>query len=182
MNYAPDSTWVLDPRQSFAHDYPNNGFPMGTGNSVSVEFNLIYRWHSTVSARDEKWSADFFSELFPGKDHNSLSLREFLTVLAKWKAETVAQKPETRTFGGLKREASGAFNTKELATLLAESTQDVAGKYISHGFYYDIQINHQLQEPSVHVKFPPCSSYSKFSVSAKHAAGTSAHLMSYASS
>lgn len=43
MNYAPDSTWSLDPREK---SQLNSGppVPLGLGNQVSVEFNLIYRW------------------------------------------------------------------------------------------------------------------------------------------
>jgi linoleate 8R-lipoxygenase/9,12-octadecadienoate 8-hydroperoxide 8R-isomerase len=129
MNYAPESSWVLDPRESFSQVFDKGGFPMGIGNQVSVEFNLIYRWHSAVSARDEKWSQDFFQKLVPGQDVAKLSLKDFLTVLSKWKDDVAAQKPESRTFADLKRNSSGAFNTKDLLKLIVESTQDVAGKY-----------------------------------------------------
>ncbi|KAG7427304.1 Psi-producing oxygenase A [Fusarium oxysporum f. sp. raphani] len=60
LNYAPDSSWVLDPRESFSQVLDKVDFPVSTGNQVSVEFNLIYRGHSNVSAKDEKWSQDLF--------------------------------------------------------------------------------------------------------------------------
>ncbi len=28
---------------------------IGEGNVSSIEFNLLYRWHSTLSKEDEKW-------------------------------------------------------------------------------------------------------------------------------
>src|SRR5215469_11830765 len=130
MNYAPESNWILDPRGSFSQIFDNDGFPRGIGNQVSAEFNLIYRWHSAVSARDEKWTQGFFQKLFPGQDVTKLSLRDFLTVISKWKEDVASQKPELRTFADLKRNSSGAFNTKDLAKLIVESTQDVAGKCI----------------------------------------------------
>jgi linoleate 10R-lipoxygenase len=30
--------------------------PVGEGNVVSIEFNLLYRWHSTLSAQDTVWT------------------------------------------------------------------------------------------------------------------------------
>ena len=35
---------------------------------VSVEFNLMYRWDSTISEPDTQWTQQKFHELFPGKD------------------------------------------------------------------------------------------------------------------
>lgn len=128
MNYAPDSTWALDPRESFSDDFAPGTFPLGVGNQCSVEFNLIYRWHSTVSARDEKWSEEFFEKVFPGRDVSKLPLREFLAGLATWREELMEQKPEDRTFGDLKRDKDGHFDSAELAKIIAESTNDCSGK------------------------------------------------------
>jgi linoleate 8R-lipoxygenase / 9,12-octadecadienoate 8-hydroperoxide 8R-isomerase len=100
---------------------------MGTGNQVSAEFNLIYRWHGNLSVKDEAWTQDFMQDLFPGQDFTKLPLLEFLRRLGKWKDRALAQKPETRTFGNLKRNSSGTFDTKELVSLIAQSTQDVSG-------------------------------------------------------
>ena len=127
MNYAPESSWVLDPRESFSEVFDKGIFPEGMGNQVSVEFNLIYRWHSTISNKDEQWSQDFFQKVFPGQDVSKLPLRDFLTGLAKWREDVTAQKPESRTFAGLKRDSSGFFDSNALAKLIAESTNDVSG-------------------------------------------------------
>lgn len=130
MNYAPDSSWILDPREPFSEVFDNKAdLPMGTGNQVSVEFNFIYRWHANVSAKDEKWTQNFFRDLFPGQEFTQLPLQDLLTGMGKWRDNIRAQNPECRTFGGLKRDRSGAFDTKALAKLIAESTQDVSGKY-----------------------------------------------------
>lgn len=129
MNYAPDSSWVLDPRDPFSDVFDNKSdLPMGTGNQVSVEFNLIYRWHANVSNRDEKWTRNFFQDLFPDQDITKLPLRDFLSGLGKWRDDITAQQPETRTFGGLNRSSFGTYDTEALAKLIAESTQDVSGK------------------------------------------------------
>lgn len=42
--------------------------PRGEGNAVSIEFNLLYRWHASISKQDEKWLNGIFGELFDGKD------------------------------------------------------------------------------------------------------------------
>lgn len=68
MNYSPDTSWVLDPRGSYSDIFKNNTeFPMGTGNQVSAEFNLIYRWHGNLSVKDEVWTQAFMQDLFPGQ-------------------------------------------------------------------------------------------------------------------
>ena len=128
MNYAPESTWALDPRKSYSEFFDKSAFPTSTGNLVSVEFNLVYRWHPTVSVKDEKWTEDFFQKLFPGEDVSKLALGDFLRGLSSWRDTLTAQKPEDRTFANLKRNSSGHFDTDALAKLIAESTHDVSGK------------------------------------------------------
>ena len=44
-----DSVWGLDPRTKEGKNMFSNPAPEATGNQVSVEFNLIYRWHSALS-------------------------------------------------------------------------------------------------------------------------------------
>ncbi|KAL4864170.1 heme peroxidase [Aspergillus spectabilis] len=132
LNYAPESTWIIDPRHPFSQLFGNGDIPEATGNQVSVEFNLIYRWHPTISPRDEEWSQDFFQELFPGKDITSLPLRDFLKGLSEWKENIKAQKPESRTFGKLSRNSSGNFDTTALVKLITESTCDVSSAFGAH--------------------------------------------------
>jgi hypothetical protein len=67
-----DSNWQLNPRAEVAD------LPMGVGNQVSAEFNLVYRWHSTVSDRDEKWTQEMWDGMFgEGRDPKSISKGEF---------------------------------------------------------------------------------------------------------
>lgn len=35
---------------------------------MSVEFNLLYRWHSAVSQPDVEWSENLFAESLKGVD------------------------------------------------------------------------------------------------------------------
>jgi linoleate 10R-lipoxygenase len=51
-----NTTWVLDPRLD-KNDLPGaKKTARGTGNQVSMEFSLSYRWHSCIGEGDEKWT------------------------------------------------------------------------------------------------------------------------------
>lgn len=69
-----NSTWLLDPRENFNDVFDPTGVPQGIGYQVSVEFNLIYRWHSLLSDREEAWVKEFYAEIFPGKDAGMLAM------------------------------------------------------------------------------------------------------------
>jgi len=42
--------------------------PRGQGNAVSIEFNLLYHWHSSICEHDEMWLNNLFGQLFESKD------------------------------------------------------------------------------------------------------------------
>jgi hypothetical protein len=119
--------WVLDPRAQGPDVYSHQGAPSGVGNVVSCEFNLIYRWHATLSQVDEKWIGDFMAELFPGKDMGKISVDEFKLGLYKW-AKTIDPDPFKRSVGGLQRDADGKFDDAALVGILTASTEDCAGR------------------------------------------------------
>lgn len=48
--------------------------PRGQGNVVSVEFNLLYRWHAALSREDTKWTEDLFEEVFNTRDFGKVRL------------------------------------------------------------------------------------------------------------
>ena len=47
--------------------------PVGEGNVVSIEFNLLYRWHATLSEKDTAWTGAAFNEIFEGEDLSKVS-------------------------------------------------------------------------------------------------------------
>ena len=53
--------------------------PVGEGNVVSIEFNLLYRWHSTLSAQDTTWTTKMLEGLL--KDQNLSEVRKRLLFL-----------------------------------------------------------------------------------------------------
>ncbi|KAI9763875.1 MAG: hypothetical protein M1840_009059 [Geoglossum simile] len=123
------STWSLDPRINNDNVFDAQGTPRGIGNQVSVEFNLIYRWHSCISKRDEEWTKDFFKSTFPGVDPQNASARELGEALGAWDA-AMEQDPGKRVFGGLKRtgaDGTGPFKDDELVKIIYEGIEDTAG-------------------------------------------------------
>jgi linoleate 10R-lipoxygenase len=40
---------------------------------VSIEFNLLYRWHATVSEEDTWWTEKHFAETMPKLDPKTVS-------------------------------------------------------------------------------------------------------------
>lgn len=123
------STWTLDPRSNdFVDIFDSQGVPIGVGNQVSVEFNLVYRWHSAISRKDEAWTNDLYRQIC-GKDFDiaQLSERDLIVALQKW---VMKQNPDPSKWpldnGKYKRSARGAFEDSDLITILADATEDVA--------------------------------------------------------
>lgn len=118
-----DSNWQLNPRA----DIPN--LPMGVGNQVSAEFNLVYRWHSTVSDRDEKWTQEMWDGLFgPDRDPKSVGKYEFLGRLNDVYKQT-DRDPSKRKFAGLERKEDGTLPDQGLVDILTSSIEDCANSF-----------------------------------------------------
>ncbi|KAF9004668.1 heme peroxidase [Cyathus striatus] len=124
------SSWRLDPLMSM-RDIDHEVAPRGEGNVVSVEFNLLYRWHATLSASDTKWTEDVFRKYFEGKDFSKLTVDDFKNVAHKY----LIPKTSVRewTFDGLARGPDGNFNDDDLARLLHNSTEWRAGAFQARG-------------------------------------------------
>ncbi|KAI1336794.1 linoleate diol synthase precursor [Xylariaceae sp. FL0016] len=124
-----DSTWALDPR---AHEkrsaFNTEPAPEATGNQVSVEFNLIYRWHSTTSLRDEKWITRQFRDRLGGKDPAQATMDEVLRALAEHQ-RAVSKDPLGRVYAGLERGDDGTYSDGELVDILTASIEDIAGAF-----------------------------------------------------
>lgn len=124
-----DTTWTLDPRFEPEKIYNPDGTPAGIGNMISVEFNLVYRWHSCISKRDDLWTKEFFASLFPNSpDINKVEMPEFMKTVAEWESR-IPVDPGKRTFGGLDRQTDGSFKDDDLVKILSESIEDVAGAF-----------------------------------------------------
>lgn len=122
------STWALDPRAVSTKTMFNVPAPEGVGNSVSAEFNLIYRWHSAISERDDKWIQDEYERIFPGKIHKDMPIHELMGGLGKVVAG-LPEDPLERPFGGLTRNKDGTLPEEGLVEILRSSILDVAGSF-----------------------------------------------------
>ncbi|KAK0439191.1 heme peroxidase [Armillaria borealis] len=106
----------------------------GQGNQVSVEFNLLYRWHATTAKEDIKWTEDEFASLFGavGKSADQVTLDDF-KVAAITAFRKVDPEPRNRVFGGMVRQADGTFKDDDLARILQDATDKAAGAYRARG-------------------------------------------------
>lgn len=132
MNLHHTNTdWGIDPRVEIGKQYDGEGIPRGLGNQVSVEFNVLYRFHSCISKRDERWTNDFFAQIFPGRsveDLENLTLPELGQCLLNFDQALPAD-PSKRTFDGLERQPDGKFKDEDLVRILDETMKDPAGVF-----------------------------------------------------
>nr|POE59028.1 linoleate 10r-lipoxygenase [Quercus suber]POE59031.1 linoleate 10r-lipoxygenase [Quercus suber] len=123
-----NTTWTLDPRVHLSDTlFGDDGTPRGLGNQVSAEFNLVYRWHSAISDRDDKWTQALFKKIW-GKPAEEVTMPELMAGLHKLEA-TMPKDPFERDFNDMKRGADGKFNDDELVEIWASSCEDVAGRF-----------------------------------------------------
>ncbi|EEH06908.1 animal heme peroxidase [Histoplasma capsulatum G186AR] len=122
-----NTTWSLDPRIDTKKDAAPESAESGVGNQVSFEFNLAYRWHSCIGQLDEKWINDIYHDLF-GKSGEDISMPELMAGMGKWK-QKLPEDPSKRTFAKLKRQADGRFRDEDLARIITEATEEVAGTF-----------------------------------------------------
>nr|POE46917.1 psi-producing oxygenase a [Quercus suber] len=132
-----DDNWQLNPRMEF-----EGGPPRGTGNQVSAEFNLVYRWHAATSTKDDAWTRELFKEIVEGPLHMTAeqaaepkNINKFLGVLGQVEAKASAVEPNERPFPALKAERlerikegpfAGNFEDNDIAKILVESIEDCA--------------------------------------------------------
>ncbi|KAJ5669994.1 Psi-producing oxygenase A [Penicillium maclennaniae] len=117
-----DSKWSLDPRAEI------KSATEATGNQASAEFNLVYRWHSCISQRDQKWSEDLYKEVFAGKDPHTVNMQQFGCGLGRWEAK-LSEDPLERPFANLNRNADGTLPDDDLVKIFEDSVEDVAGAF-----------------------------------------------------
>ena len=126
-----NTTWTLDPRVEMGKTVMGEASaPRGIGNQVSCEFNLVYRWHSAISAKDEKWTENLYRELF-GKEANEVSLPELLQGLGKWE-KSMDKDPQKRPFAHLQRGPDGKLDDGDLVSILTDAIEDTAGRVLAY--------------------------------------------------
>jgi linoleate 8R-lipoxygenase/9,12-octadecadienoate 8-hydroperoxide 8R-isomerase len=93
-----------------------------------LTISSVYRWHSAISQKDEKWTEAIYAEYFPNKSPADVTLRELVTKLSEIEKLT-PDEPPARPFASLKRQADGTFNDDDLVKILTESIEDIAGSF-----------------------------------------------------
>ncbi|KAF9787785.1 heme peroxidase [Thelephora terrestris] len=124
------STWRLNPLE-FARDFDHSLIPRGEGNVVSIEFNLLYRWHACTSQQDTSWTEQVFKKLFPGKEWDQITVAEFQ--VAAGKAMLPGPDVKAWTFGGLDRGPDGSFEDADIANYLQSATESAASAFKARG-------------------------------------------------
>ncbi|PVH91358.1 prostaglandin G/H synthase 2/cyclooxygenase 2, pgh2/cox2 [Periconia macrospinosa] len=123
------SSWTIDPRVEIKKA---NGeeIARGVGNQISAEFNLLYRFHSIISQRDEQWLNKFIASLFPGstKKFDELTPQELLQGLLRWE-QNIPPDPSQRVFDGLKRGPDGKFDDADLVRIMMDAMESPAGLF-----------------------------------------------------
>jgi hypothetical protein len=113
--------------KNHAKVFNQDGTPRGIGNQVSAEFNLLYRFHPAISERDDKWTQDFYRELFPGKEPCEVGVTELMKGLGRLE-HGLDPDPVKRPFAKLERQANGSYRDADLVKILTESIEDPAGE------------------------------------------------------
>lgn len=124
-----DTTWTLDPRQDMGIDAgTEEGAERGTGNIVSAEFNLCYRWHSCISAKDELWLDQLMGKAFQGKSTDDVTVHDMMSGTKNW-ATRLAEDPSERSIKDFKRGPDGRFSDDDLVACITEAIEDVGGAF-----------------------------------------------------
>ncbi|KAJ3785898.1 heme peroxidase [Lentinula aff. detonsa] len=128
------SSWRLDPlmeMRRLSHEFA----PRGEGNVVSIEFNLLYRWHATLSRQDKQWTEKMFHDTLQqdGLNVQFSQLQPSQFFMAAGKALGQNKDVRTWTFDGLKRDTNGRFRDADIAKILQDSTSYRAGAFRARG-------------------------------------------------
>ncbi|KZT06599.1 heme peroxidase [Laetiporus sulphureus 93-53] len=123
--------WRLNPLEAM-RELTHEWTPLGEGNVVSVEFNLMYRWHATVSQPDTVWTDNLFKDLFEGKPYDQITVDDFRKAVTKY---VMGQSQDVKewTFDKLKRGPDGRYSDADLANILHSATEAPASAFKARG-------------------------------------------------
>ena len=139
-----NTAWTLPIPQDFTTN-PKDFSPIGkdipkaTGNQCSIEFNFIYRWHSSISVQDEKWVENTFKQIGPAQIDRMMgagqpfNVPKMVQTTQKHLADRKQTAPTERDYfkysGGLARDKTGKFPDAALADFMHKGTEYIAGAF-----------------------------------------------------
>jgi hypothetical protein len=89
--------------------------------------DAVYRWHSAISEKDEKWTEAAFKRVLGDKVPSNPF--EIVQLLSQWE-NTIPADPGVRLFDPtIKRQGDGTFKDGDLVEILESSISDVAGSF-----------------------------------------------------
>ncbi|KAK0648984.1 heme peroxidase-domain-containing protein [Cercophora newfieldiana] len=128
-----NTNFTLDPR---VHETTAKTVSRGIGNQVTVEFNLLYRFHCAISVKDEAYTEEFMREMFHKSkewDPKDLPLDQFLGEMQESRARDAgcAKEPEDQEFGlktgpnhFQRNPVTKLFDDKQMVKALTEAMDD----------------------------------------------------------
>ncbi|KAG9187359.1 hypothetical protein G6011_05230 [Alternaria panax] len=126
-----DSSVNSDPRAKIEDVIGQTDSDKARGNQTSAEINMIYRWHSTISMRDEAWLTGHMAKICPDTKMDNMTLEDMRAGVRRHAAVPPAD-PGRRVFAGLERDNDGYFNEKDLVEIITKATDEVAMSFGPH--------------------------------------------------
>lgn len=123
-----DSDFNLDPRQVLSNGKMTGPKFASPGNVVAAEYNLVYRWHSAVSPKDQELAESQWRSLFGEKDPLDVPIPVMLQEFGKLE-KNLSDDPGARDIAGLTRRDDKKYDSKVLLDHLTDSIDDVAGSF-----------------------------------------------------
>lgn len=91
-------TWSMNPFDIIKKSStPGDLVTRGVGNHISVEFNVLYRWHATTAQDDITWTENMMNHVFKGKALEKVGMADFKEAV-KEVFTTSDPDPRKRTF------------------------------------------------------------------------------------
>lgn len=144
-----DSDWTLDPRMEIKSLIGSPG--KAIGNAVSIEFNVLYRWHASLSQTQTEWLEDKMAKGLPSRKWDELDGVAFRKAIAalrkelnaddesdprKWnlskyevKRSSLGEPIEVNSGVYERDPATGRFRDEDIARILKDATNEVSGAF-----------------------------------------------------
>ncbi|GAA5956098.1 hypothetical protein JCM21900_002592 [Sporobolomyces salmonicolor] len=128
-----DSTWSLVPTNEIK-SVVGGEVPRGTGNAVSVEFDILYRWHAAMSQKDTVWIEELMKR-YSQTPFEEMTEKDFKDIYQGLSRE-MGNDPRKWAFGGIVRtgpDKRGPFRDSDLVRIISEATEEIAGAFKARG-------------------------------------------------